>query len=70
MCGCLAIRNAKAGQDVHLPITPEIAFAFSYAINAEVNPHHEVTETDYRWPPRRRSVAKLCGTPIPILRLI
>jgi hypothetical protein len=40
------IRNAKAGKDIHLPITPEIAFAISLAVNAEVNPHHEVKETD------------------------
>ena len=36
------IRNAKAGKDIHLPITPEIAFAISLAVNAEVKPHHEV----------------------------
>jgi integrase len=53
------IRNAKAGKDIHLPITPEIAFGISLAVNAEVKPHHEVKETDCR------SVAKPCGIPIP-----
>jgi integrase len=27
------IRNAKAGKDIHLPITPEIAFAISLAVS-------------------------------------
>jgi integrase len=44
------IRNAKAGKDIHLPITPEIAFAISLAVNAEVKPHHEVKETDLVFP--------------------
>jgi hypothetical protein len=44
------IRNAKAGKDIHLPITPEIAFAISLAVNAEAKPHHEVKETDLVFP--------------------
>ena len=44
------IRNAKAGKDIYLPITPEIAFAISLAVNAEVKPHHEVKETDLVFP--------------------
>jgi integrase len=44
------VRNAKAGKDIHLPITPEIAFAISLAVNAEVKPHHEVKETDFVFP--------------------
>jgi len=44
------IRNAKAGKDIYLPITPEIAFAISLAVNAEVKPHHEVKETRFRFP--------------------
>src|ERR1700730_19133303 len=44
------IRNAKAGKDIHLPITPEIAFAISLAVNAEATPHHEVQETDLVFP--------------------
>jgi integrase len=44
------IRNAKAGKDIYLPITPEIAFAISLAVNAEVKPHHEVKETDFAFP--------------------
>jgi integrase len=44
------IRNAKAGKDIHLPITPEIASAISLAVNAEVRPHHEVKETDLVFP--------------------
>src|ERR1700738_3070387 len=44
------IRNAKAGKEIHLPITPEIASAISLAVNAEVKPHHEVKETDLVFP--------------------
>ena len=44
------IRNAKAGKDIHLPITREIAFALSLAINTDVKPHHEVKETDLVFP--------------------
>jgi integrase len=40
------IRNAKAGSDIVLPITPEIAQAIALAVNAEVQPHHEVKEKD------------------------
>jgi hypothetical protein len=31
-------------------VTPEIAFAISLAVNAEVKPHHEVKETDLVFP--------------------
>jgi integrase len=44
------IRNAKATKDIHLPITPEIAFAISLAVNQEVKPHPEVKETDLVFP--------------------
>jgi integrase len=44
------IRNAKAAKDIHLPITPEIAFAISLAVNHEVKPHHEVKERDLVFP--------------------
>jgi integrase len=33
------IRNAKAGKDIHLPITPEIAFAISLAVNVDLIRH-------------------------------
>jgi integrase len=48
------IGNAKAGKDIHLPITPEIAFAISLAVD-------EVKETDwsFRDVGRYRSVPAL-----------
>jgi len=57
------IRNAKAGKDIHLPITPEIAFAISLAVNAEVKPHHEVTETELVFPGCRQ-ISQRAGLPI------
>jgi hypothetical protein len=57
------IRNAKAGKDIHLPITPEIAFAISLAVNAEVNPHHEVKETDLVFPGCRQ-ISQRAALPI------
>jgi integrase len=44
------IRNAKAGADIHLPVTPEIAMAIALAVNADMKPHHEVEETDLVFP--------------------
>ena len=57
------IRNAKAGKDIHLPITPEIAFAISLAVNAEVKPHHEVKDTDLVFPGRRQ-ISQRAALPI------
>jgi integrase len=57
------IRNAKAGKDIHLPITPEIAFAISLAVNAEVKPHHEVKETDLVFPGCRQ-ISQRAALPI------
>jgi integrase len=70
------IRNPKAGKDIHLPITPEIAFAISLVVKAEVSSHHELSKPiwcsravgRYRSAPRCPSVAKHCGTPIPRLQ--
>jgi hypothetical protein len=39
------IAQRESRQNIHLPITPEIAFATSLSVNAEVNPH-EVRESD------------------------
>jgi integrase len=57
------IRNAKAGKDIHLPVTPEIAFAISLAVNAEVKPHHEVKETDLVFPGCRQ-ISQRAALPI------
>jgi hypothetical protein len=51
------IRNAKAGKDIYLPITPEIAFAISLAVYPEVQPHPEVKETDFVFPGCRADIA-------------
>jgi hypothetical protein len=51
------IRNAKAGRDIYLPITPEIAFAISLAVYPEVKPHPEVKETDFVFPGCRADIA-------------
>jgi hypothetical protein len=58
------IRNAKAGKDIHLPITPEIAFAISLAVNAEVKPHREVKETDLVFPGCRQIIVTRAELPI------
>jgi hypothetical protein len=57
------IRNAKAGKDIYLPITPEITFAISLAVNAEVKPHHEVKETDLVFPGCRQ-ISQRAGLPM------
>jgi integrase len=56
------IRNVKgskdAPKDVHLPITPQIAYALALATAAEVKPHHEVKDKTLLFPGCRQVSAR------------
>ena len=56
------IRNVKgskdAPKDVHLPITPQIAYALAMATTTEVKPHHEVKDKTLLFPGCRQVSAR------------
>jgi len=50
----LVLRKTKGGKggpkDIHIPISPQIAYAIKMATDADVKPHHEVKRKDLLFP--------------------